>query len=112
MSETNKPREIEVLKKLLSDGEYIAMYHTTCSFLNHYCIVPDMLLEHADILGCIEDTLHRLIDIGLSDVCIYSILGAEKPPEDEPDYDANEFIEIDLSYGIFGELIDITKVDI
>ena len=71
-----------------------------------------MLLEHADILGCIEDTLHRLIDIGLSDVCICSILGAEKPPEDEPDYDANEFIEIDLSYGIFGELIDITKVDI
>ena len=76
-----------------------------------YCLIPsDVNLRNIDVGGCLEETLHRIIDRDEKDpaFCGYSkeeavaaVMLADKDPAEEDE----EGIEIDLGYRIHGPLL-------
>lgn len=93
---------------IVHEDERLASFVTDSNvYVLHYFIIPkDTDIDHADIAGCIEDTLHRLIDAGKDDLYIADMLGAVKITEDNP-YNEEKDTYIDLDYFIKGHLYNI-----
>jgi hypothetical protein len=93
------------LKRLLQEGEVIADFNVTSDYFNTYqCITAPC---NTDIIGALEDTLHRILDAGGSEEDVRRIIGAEIPSDAKTEEmkEYNEYISIDLGYVIPGELI-------
>ena len=107
---------LEWIKSILNEDEAIAAFTVTGMYQPGYCIVPAGIpMEHLDIAGCLEETLHRIIEAddqsgGPSDAVteetIHSVLLADK----EADEDENEALEIDLGYRIHGQIMTFKRV--
>lgn len=93
------------LKNLLREDEVIAQYHLHNEYVTRNCIVTK---GSTDISGALEDTLHRLVEVGAVGIDVYKIMGAYVPSEEELKEleEFNEFIHIDLGYVLPG-LIDM-----
>lgn len=102
-----------ILKDLLTEGEAIYCI-TRCACQPIYIIGPKVedTYRELDMGGCIEDTLHRLIDNGADDTEIFSILSAAQPDPEEktkaPSQDddmnmnnLNDDYDVDLGYVIY-----------
>lgn len=89
------------LKDLVSDGEVLAEYVISGSYIPYHCIIER---GSTDIASALEDTLHRILDAGGSEDDVYQILGAMIPNEKEWDElnEFDEYIMIDLGYAIPG----------
>lgn len=115
--------EIEQMKKLLCDGEALAEFTVEGYYRPGYCIVPDNVeTDRLDIAGCLEETLHRLLDekcrvddLGLTEHSFFSeteeevvrsFLLADKDDEENED----EVTEIDLGYRIHGSMTSFHRV--
>ena len=113
--------EIKNLKELLLDDEALAEFTVPGMYRTGYCIIPaDVSTEHLDIAGCLEETLHRLIDTRnehaedpsyfFSDITeedlIYQVLMADQEEAGEDE----EATEIDLGYRIHGPLITFKRL--
>ena len=108
--------EVSFLRKLASDDETIAGYTVAGSYYMGYCLVPgDLDLRNIDVGGCLEETLHRIIEKDEKDpaFCGYStdeavaaVMLADKDPAEEDE----EEIEIDLGYRIHGPLLTFDLV--
>ena len=107
---------LEWLKSVLNEDEAIAEFTVTGTRQTGYCIVPaDVSSEYIDITGCLEETLHRIIEAedqsgvpsdAVTDETIRSVLLADKK-EDE---DENGSLEIDLGYRIHGQIMTVKRV--
>lgn len=95
---------------LVNEDEEIAYFTTDANYyVKRSFIIPKTPdIDYLDIAGCIEDTLHRLIEIGMSDEGIFEMLGAEKITEDNP-FNEEEDYYIDLDYFIKGHLLSVFK---
>ena len=106
----------EWLKSVLNEDEAIAEFTVTGMRQTGYCIVPaDVSSEYIDIAGCLEETLHRIIEAedqsgvpsdAVTDETIRSVLLADKK-EDE---DENGSLELDLGYRIHGQIMTFKRV--
>ncbi len=96
-------RGYKIIKELCGEGEHVCRFGVTSQYFEHYVIVPDGDIAYIDLGGCLEDTLHRLIDSGYEDE-IYGILGAEK----DADFD-DDAVDIDLGYAIDGQILYMEK---
>jgi len=99
------------IASLLGENEGIAYYLTTespvfnCGCKMQKVIVPnDISIDRLDISGCLEDTLHRMIDAGWDDEKIFSVTGMRKVTNEEIDGDV-ENISVDLGYILPGSLL-------
>ena len=96
-------KEVESLRGLLDRDESIFKIVRDYAYPIYIIAPQNENREVQDIAGCIEDTLHRLLETG-GDVC--SILDAEHISYDDANYyDENgepydEIYEIDLGYAI------------
>ena len=107
---------VEWLKALLNEDEAVAEFTVAGMYQPGYCIIPaGIQAEHLDIAGCIEETLHRIIEAddqsgvpsdAVTDETIRSVLLADKK-EDE---DENGSIELDLGYRIHGPITTVKRV--
>lgn len=104
------------LNVLMTEDEAIAEYTTTESpvfnagAVTYQVIVSnEMPLEHQDLAGCLEDTLHRLLNASASAADIEDIMGAV--PFCEIENPGNDMTEIDLGYAIPGHLMTIRLAD-
>lgn len=105
--------EVSFLRKLASDDAAIAAYTVAGNYNMGYCLIPsDLDLRNIDVGGCLEETLHRIIDQDEKDpaFCGYSkeeaiaaVMLADKEPADENE----EVIEIDLGYRTHGPLLTV-----
>ncbi len=114
-------RAENVLRHLLDEGERIARYSISSlntNFVNWcYCISPDE--DGVDILLCLEDTLHRLLDAESEDFIterekaelVCSVMGLRRDGsefcplfEDDEERDWDNVTLIDQGYGFFGEI--------
>lgn len=108
--------EVSFLRKLASDDEAIAGYTVAGNYNMGYCLIPsDLDLKNIDVGGCLEETLHRIIDqdernpafCRLFERRSYcSVMLADKDPAEEDE----EGIEIDLGYRIHGSLLTFDLV--
>ena len=99
-------KKIEMISKLLSDGEQINKFIMSSDYYREHFYVSTP--EQTDILSAIEDTLHRMIEAGWSDDDIVFVLYAHKDVfEDTEDAeDTDETITpIDLGFSLIGEVI-------
>lgn len=90
------------LKKLMAEDE--AIYEITrMAGSSIYCIGPKVNdVNRIDVSGCIEDTLHRMLEAKDDENYIYAILKAMKTaslPEEPEDFCSTYYI--DLGYVIF-----------
>lgn len=96
------------LEDLLADDEEILKYNITGEYFWRECIITK---GNDDILGALEDTLHRILDNDgtKDDVC--EIMGAIIPSESEMKEleEFNEYVSIDLGYVIPGLIIEIMR---
>ena len=91
----------DLLKGLLQEGE--AVYEVSCMSATPIFIIGEKDSTQLDISGCIEDTLHRLLEAGGNAETIYAVLSAE--PDDTNgslDDDGTDTYYIDLGYVIHG----------
>ena len=117
--------EIKQMKKLLCDGEALAEVTAEGYYRPGYCIVPDNVeTDRMDIAGCLEETLHRLLDekcrvddLGLTEHSFFSeteeevvrsFLLADK--DDKKDENEDEITEIDLGYRIHGPMTSFHRI--
>lgn len=84
------------LEEIVGEDEKIASFVLEGNYYENHFICDKDADERSDLLGYIEQTLHRLIDEGAKDGDIYRILGAEQMD----DCDDEHFISIDLGYYI------------
>lgn len=99
-------KKIEMISKLLSDGEQINKFIMSSDYYREHFYVSTP--EQTDILSAIEDTLHRMIEAGWSDDDIAFVLDAHKDvfEDTEDTEDTDETITpIDLGYSLIGEVI-------
>ena len=104
------------LDVLLTEGEAVAAFSTTDSPVfnvgaipYHMIVSSEIPIEHQDLGGCLEDTLHRLLDACATSSDIEDILGAV--PSDRIEDIGNGITEIDLGYAIPGQLMTIEVPD-
>ncbi len=92
------------LSDLLHEDEYLAEYATTGSYSTYHCIMEK---GSTHIALALENTLHRIMDLGGDSDDIYRIMGAYIPAEEErvESAEGDGFIEIDLGYVLPGYLI-------
>ena len=70
---------MEILKELLKENE--AIYEVTCcASKSTYIIGPvvEDINRDIDLSGCIEETLHRMLENGCLDSDIFCVLSATK----------------------------------
>lgn len=112
----------QIIRLFLSDDETIARYIVAGEYISGYCIVPsDEDLMQIDLAGCLEDTLHRLLeekdehpeldDLSPDDVVRMVMLADQNtyPNETEAEKDYGPF-DIDLGYRLHGPILDICTV--
>ena len=107
---------LEWLRSVLHEDEAIAEFTVTGMYQPGYCIIPAGIpTEYIDIAGCIEETLHRIMEADdqsgvpsnvVNDETIRSVLLADK----EEDEDENGSLEIDLGYRIHGLIMTFKRV--
>ena len=107
---------------LLREGEALAEFTVEGQYTSGLCIIPDdKPIEQLDISGCLEETLHRIIEekryadneaqtdhpfyLQSEEDLIGSILMADQDPEEELDS-----VEIDLGYRIHGCLTSFRRI--
>lgn len=92
------------LKDLLEKDERIVNYHIT---IDGWYSRSAIITKGSDIASALEDTLHRILEVGGTEDDVYRIMGAVIPTEEKlrEIVSCNEFIWIDLGYAIPG-LID------
>lgn len=115
-------KKVDLGSYLLHEGEAFAEFTVEGQYTSGLCIVPDdKPVEQLDIAGCLEETLHRIIEekryadneaqinhpfYSESEAdLIGSILMADQEPEEELDS-----VEIDLGYRIHGCLTSFERV--
>lgn len=109
----------QIIRLFLSDDETIAKYAVADEYVPGYCIIPsDEDLMQIDLAGCLEDTLHRLLeekikypeldDLSPDDVVRMVMLADQDDDENEEDPEYR--IYIDLRYRIHGPLLDVDIV--
>ena len=116
---------IETMKDtLLRDGEAIAEFAVGGYYTLGYCIVPDdRPTDRLDIVGCLEETLHRIIEEkhmadnqNLVNHAFFNDSEEELirrfmlADQDTSDEDEGEETEIDLGYRIHGPLTSFRRV--
>lgn len=120
---------VETMKDaLLREGEAIAEFTVDGYYTPGYCIVPDdRPTDRLDIAGCLEETLHRIIEeknmADNQDLVnnvfnhLFFNYSAEElirrfmlADQDSSDEDEGEDIEIDLGYRIHGPLTSFRRV--
>lgn len=116
---------IEQMKKILRDGEALAEFTAEGYYRPGYCIVPDNVeTDRLDIAGCLEETLHRLLDekcrvddLGLTEHPFFSETEEEvvrnfllADRDDEEGGNEDEVTEIDLGYRIHGSLMSFRRI--
>lgn len=106
---------------LLHEGEALAKFGVEGQYTTGLCIIPDdRPEEQLDIAGCLEETLHRIMEVKRyvdneeqtdhpfysksEEDLIWSILMADQEPEE------SECTEIDLGYRIHGCLTSFQRV--
>lgn len=108
--------EVSFLQKLAFEDETIAEYTVAGNYTMGYCLVPsDLDLSYIDVSGCLEETLHRIIDSDEKDpaFCGYSkeeAIAAVMLADQEPAEEDEEGVEIDLGYRIHGPLLSINLI--
>lgn len=107
---------------LLHEGEALAKFGVEGQYTTGLCIIPDdKPVEQLDIAGCLEETLHRILEVKRyvdnkeqinhpfcwksEEDLIWSILMANQEPAEESDC-----TEIDLGYRIHGCLTSFQRV--
>lgn len=99
---------VENLEMIKDEDDGIAEFATLGSYINFYCLVPyasdyDPNDYRGDIAGCLEYTLHKLIDNGYEDN-VGKVMGAFKRDYDNEwqneQEEYGELINIDLGYCI------------
>lgn len=115
-------KKVDLGSYLLHEGEAFAEFTVEGQYTSGLCIVPDdKPVEQMDIAGCLEETLHRIIEekryadanmqihhpfySETEERLILSILMADQEPEEELDS-----VEIDLGYRIHGCLTSFARV--
>lgn len=96
-----------LLDDILEEKEVIGKYATSVSTEFFQCIMP----ENSDDLGmALEDTLHRILEIG-DEKDVQRILGAYVPDTEEMEElkESGEFVSLDLGYIIPGYIISFIK---
>ena len=91
----------------VASDEAIGSYAFTGDYDEYNLIIPKgQSIERIDIAGCLEQTLHRIIDNGGTEMDIRSILGARKRDSlNMEDYEEDELTDIDLGYVLPGMLL-------
>ena len=107
---------LEWLKSVLCVDEAVAEFTVAGMYQPGYCIIPAGIpTEYLDIAGCLEETLHRIIETddqsgvpsnAVKDETIRSVLLADK----EDAGDDEEVTEIDLGYRIHGPLMTFKRL--
>lgn len=107
---------LEWLKSVLNEDEAVAEFTVAGMYQPGYCIIPaDVSTEYLDIAGCIEETLHRILEANdqscvpsnaVKDETIRSVLLADKEEAGEDE----EVTEIDLGYRIHGPLMTFKRL--
>ena len=107
---------LEWLRSVLHEDEAIAEFTVTGMYQPGYCIIPAGIpTEYIDIAGCIEETLHRIMEAddqsgvpsnAVNNETIRSVLLADT----EEDEDENGSLEIDLGYRIHGQIVTFKRV--
>lgn len=109
----------QIIRLFLSDDETIARYIVAGEYISGYCIVPsDEDLMQIDLAGCLEDTLHRLLEkkgehpelASLSPNDVVRMVMLASQDDDENEEDPEYRVYIDLGYRIHGPLLDVDKV--
>ena len=86
------------LKELLSEGERVYEL-TRCASSSVYFIGPETDdIDHMDVSGALEDTLHRMVDAGFTEEEIAEHLCAY---QDSDAMDDDDCYYIDLDYVIY-----------
>lgn len=115
-------KKVDLGSYLLHEGEAFAEFTVEGQYTSGLCIVPDdKPVEQLDISGCLEETLHRILEekryadneaqinhpfySESEERLILSILMADQEPEEEFDS-----LEIDLGYRIHGCLTSFQRV--
>lgn len=120
----------QIIRLFLSEDETIAKYAVAGEYVPGYCIVPsDADLMQIDLGGCLEDTLHRLLEekdehpelsslspddvvrmVMLADQDVDLDEGESEEEDGALDTDTGYSIYIDLGYRIHGPLLNVEKV--
>lgn len=93
---------LKTMRGLLNKGECVSSYVIEGNYYCSYCITPEE--KDIDISGAIEDTLHRLLDLGFGDDDIFMLTGMTKSPTPEGMCGT----EVDLGYRLHGLLLTFT----
>ena len=103
------------LENMLLEGEAIAEFTTTDSpafnteaVTYHFIVDGTKELDRQDLAGCLEDTMHRLLEAGAEDGDIEAVMGAV--PADQAVDIGNGITEIDLGYVIPGQVTSVAFV--
>lgn len=97
---------MELTELMDCETETVAEFATTADTYNTYHMIIQK--GSSDIMGALEDTLHRLIDAGAGAEEIHTIMDAEQIDREalkEMDEAMEGYIELDLGYTIPGEMI-------
>ena len=91
----------------ISSDEAIGTYAFTGDHDEYNLIIPKgQSIDRIDIAGCIEETLHRILNNGGNETDIRSILGARKRDSlNMEEFEEDELTDIDLGYVLPGMLL-------
>lgn len=79
------------------DDDCIAEYHIIDTYYTNHAIISK---GSTDISAALEDTLHRILEVGGTEEDVYEIMGAGIPSETDLEQMENSdgYISIDLGY--------------
>ena len=91
----------------ISSDEAIGTYAFTGDYDEYNLIIPKgQSIDRIDIAGCIEETLHRILNNGGNETDIRSIHGARKRDSlNMEEFEEDELTDIDLGYVLPGMLL-------
>lgn len=91
----------------IGSDEAIGTYAFTGDYDEYSFIIPkDQSIDRIDIAGCIEETLHRILNNGGTETDIRSILGARKRDSLNMEvFEEDELTDIDLGHVLPGMLL-------
>lgn len=113
------PEKLQMLRVGLGGAEELGVFayypsSQQTNFANpSFCLAPaDDEPELMDVAGAIEQTMHDLLDYGVSYEDIRQIMGLVPYDElDETSIEYDEYTEVDLGYCIEGSLLGFEKMD-